>query len=42
MRRWRVYCSQWVQCRWAGYRRAVSCDEAMGKACPRCGKGVVA
>lgn len=41
-RRWRVYCSQWASCGWAGYRRAVTADEAKAKPCPKCKRGVVA
>lgn len=35
-RRWRVYCSQWVQCGWKGYRTADAREGAIAKPCPKC------
>lgn len=41
-RKWRVYCSQFASCRWAGYRRAEHREAACSKPCPRCGREVSA
>ena len=38
--RWRVYCTQFASCGWAGYRYASSRSKAIAKACPKCGKDV--
>lgn len=39
-RRWRVYCTQWASCQWAGYRIAATSQEAIAKSCPKCGREV--
>lgn len=39
-RRWRVYCTQFAFCQWAGYRIADTSELAKTKPCPRCGKAV--
>lgn len=41
-RRWRVYCSQWASCGWAGYRLAATRERAVAKPCPKCEREVVA
>lgn len=41
-RRWRVYCTQWVSCRWKSYRTADTREQAIEAACPRCGGKVTA
>jgi len=39
-RQMRVYCSQFVQCRWTGHR-TVSQLGVQPKPCPQCGREVV-
>jgi hypothetical protein len=41
-RRWRVYCTQFAQCRWKGYRMGVTREDATARPCPICGKQVAA
>lgn len=39
-RRWRVYCSQWASCGWAGYRKGVTREDVTKKPCRHCGREV--